>query len=439
MKKSSPARQDCHNALRGVMEMSETRRVLRPNRAQLELRPTDLESLLPEDHRARVVWDWVTGLDLSAFYDEIGSVEGQAGRPAIDPAILLSLWTYATLEAVGSARALERLCEAHDAYRWICGGVSVSYRTLALFRVEHEERLSALLTESVVQLIDAGLVEMKRVTQDGMRVRASAGAASFRRRKRLRELRSEVAKELAALRRELDADPAASTRRERAAREWAAKDRLRRVREALKQLEQVEAKKTAAEKEEARASTTDPEARVMKMADGGFRPAYNAQLASDSETGVIVGVAVTNAGRDPGELAPMRQQLERCYGRAPAEMLVDGGYVALHVIEAIEAEGCRIYAPPMRPRDPGRDPFRPLPNDTPAVVRWRRRMGTAGGKKKYRKRCEGECLNAQARNRGLWQLLVRGAHRVRCVLLLHGLAHNAMRTHALRRAVAEAA
>ena len=419
--------------------MSETPRVLRPNRAQLELRPTDLESLLPEDHRARVVWEWVTGLDLSGFYDEIGSVEGQAGRPAIDPAILLSLWTYATLEAVGSARAIERLCEAHDAYRWICGGVSVSYRTLALFRVGHEGRLEALLTESVVQLIEAGLVEMKRVTQDGMRVRASAGASSFRRRKRLRELRQEVTQEIAALRRELDADPAASTRREQAARERAAQDRQRRVREALKELALVEEKKKPEEREQARASTTDPEARVMKMADGGFRPAYNAQLASDSETGVIVGVDVTNAGRDHAQLEPMREQIQRRYGRAPDEMLVDGGYVALDTIEAIEAEGCRIYAPPMKPKDPERNPYRPLPDDSPEVARWRRRMGTASGKKKYKQRSEGECINAQARNRGLLQLLVRGVRRVRCVLLLHGLAHNAMRTQGLLRTAAEAA
>lgn len=419
--------------------MNERPRVLRPNRSQLELRPTDLESLLPEDHRARVVWDWVSGLDLSGFYDEIGSVEGQAGRPAIDPAILLALWTYATLEAVGSARAIERLCEAHDAYRWICGGVAVSYRTLASFRVGHEAQLEALLTESVVQLIEAGLVEMKRVTQDGMRVRASAGAASFRRRKRLRELRAEVRKEIAALRRELDADPAASTRRERAARERAAKDRQRRVREALKELGLAEEKKKPQEREQARASTTDPEARVMKMADGGFRPAYNAQLASDSETGVIVGVAVTNAGRDAAELLPMREQLEWRYGRKPEEMLVDGGYVSLDTIEAVEAEGCRIYAPPVTPKDPERNPYRPLPDDSPAVARWRRRMGTESGKKKYKQRSEGECINAQARNRGLLQLLVRGAKRVRCVILLHALAHNAMRGRALLRMQAEAA
>src|SRR5690606_16060104 len=147
--------------------MSDTPRVLRPNRAQLELRPTDLESLLPEDHRARAVWDFVSGLDLSPWYESIRSVEGEAGRPAIDPAILLSLWIYATVEGVGSARAIARLCEQHDAYRWICGGVAVSYRTLAAFRVSHEEKLEALLTASVVRLVEAGLVRLERIAQDG--------------------------------------------------------------------------------------------------------------------------------------------------------------------------------------------------------------------------------------------------------------------------------
>jgi transposase len=211
------------------------------------------------------VWEFVCGLDLSPWYESIRSVEGEAGRPAIDPAILLSLWIYATLEGVGSARAVGRLCEQHDAYRWICGGVSVSYRTLAAFRVLHEEKLDALLTESVVQLVDAKLVRLDRIAQDGIRVRASAGAASFRRRTRLRELEREVRQRVASLRRELEDDPAASSRRVKAAREQAARDRRERVRKALAKVRQLGRDKPA-EKDKARASTTDPEARVMKMA-----------------------------------------------------------------------------------------------------------------------------------------------------------------------------
>ena len=418
--------------------MSDTARVLRPNRAQLELRPTDLESLLAEDHRARAVWEFVCGLDLSPWYESIRSVEGEAGRPAIDPAILLSLWIYATLEGVGSARAVARLCEQHDAYRWICGGVSVSYRTLAAFRVLHEEKLDALLTESVVQLVDAKLVRLDRIAQDGMRVRASAGAASFRRRTRLRELEREVRQRVASLRRELEDDPAASSRRVKAAREQAARDRRERVQKALAKVRQLGREKPA-EKDKVRASTTDPEARVMKMADGGFRPAYNVQLATDVESQVVVGVEVTDAGSDMHQLVPMLEQIEKRHAHTPREVLVDGGYGSLDGIEAAEDRGCRVYAPPMKPRDSERNPYRPMAEDSPQIARWRMRMGTKRAKQKYKDRAAtAECVNAQARNRGLLRLLVRGRKKARSVLLLYALAHNAMRSVALKQAAAEA-
>jgi len=418
--------------------MDGTPRVLRPNRAQLELRPTDLESLLPEDHRARAVWEFVCGLDLSPWYESIRSLEGEAGRPAIDPAILLSLWIYATLEGVGSARAVARLCDQHDAYRWICGGVSVSYRTLAAFRVMHEEKLDALLTESVVQLVDAKLVRLDRIAQDGMRVRASAGAASFRRRTRLRELEREVRARVASLRRELEDDPAASSRRVKAAREQAAHDRRERVQKALAKVRQLGREKPA-EKDKVRASTTDPEARVMKMADGGFRPAYNVQLATDVESQVVVGVEVTDAGSDMHQLVPMLEQLDARHACTPREVLVDGGFASLDAIEAADDRGCRIYAPPMKPRDGDRNPHRPLPGDSAPVARWRRRMGTPSAKQKYKDRAAtAECVNAQARNRGLLRLLVRGRKKARSVLLLYALAHNAMRSVALKQAAAEA-
>jgi transposase len=380
----------------------------------------------------------VCGLDLSPWYESIRSVEGEAGRPAIDPAILLSLWIYATLEGVGSARAVARLCEQHDAYRWICGGVSVSYRTLAAFRVLHEEKLDALLTESVVQLVDAKLVRLDRIAQDGRRVRASAGAASFRRRPRLRELEREVRERVASLRRELEDDPAASSRRVKAAREQAARDRRERVQKALAKVRQLGREKPA-EKDKVRASTTDPEARVMKMADGGFRPAYNVQLATDVESQVVVGVEVTDAGTDTHQLVPMLEQIEKRHAHTPREVLVDGGYGSLDGIEAAEDRGCRVYAPPMKPRDSKRNPHRPLVGDSEHIARWRMRMGTASAKQKYKDRAAtAECVNAQARNRGLLRLLVRGRKKARSVLLLYALAHNAMRSVALKQAAAEA-
>jgi transposase len=427
------ALQDSPKPERGEAEVPQAPRVLTANRSQVELRPVDLEALLPADHRARLVWQFVEALDLSELYGQIRAVEGHAGRPAIDPKILLALWLYATLEGVGSARALARLCEQHDAYRWIVGGVSVNAHTLADFRVGQVEVIDRLLTQSVAALLKAGAVTLERVAQDGMRVRASAGAASFRRGKTLKRCLREAKAQVEALRRELEADPAATERRQQAARQRAAEERKRRLEKALAVLPEVAQKKPAAEREEkARVSTTDPEARVMKMADGGYRPAYNAQLATDTGSQVIVGVEVTDAGTDQGQLGEMRAQLRDRYGREPEAMLVDGGFAKLEEIEVAHAAGCVVYAPLVQPRDASRDPYQPLPRDGPGVAAWRVRMGTEEAKAIYKQRAAtAECVNALARNRGLRQLPVRGRIKAKAILLWQALAQNLMRSFAL--------
>jgi transposase len=407
-------------------------RLVLPNRDQMELRAVDLESLLPADHPARAVWEFVESLDLSGLYAKVRSVEGEAGRPATDPRIYLALWLYATVEAVGSARALERLTEQHDAYRWICGGVSVNYHSLSDFRVAHVEILDGLLTQSVAVLMSQGLVKLNRVAQDGMRVRASAGAASFRRQPTLEQCLKEAEQQVAALRRELEHDTEATNRRQAAARQRAAEDRQRRVQDALAQMPKVAAKKSAGKKETARASTTDAEARVMKMADGGFRPAYNAQFAVDTATQIVTGVEVSNLGSDQGQLMPMLEQLKRRYQGVPSETLVDGGFARLEDIEKASALGTTIYAPVARPKDPTRDTHVPLPTDAPAVASWRRRMGTPEAKAIYKYRAASvECVNAIARNRGLQRLLVRGQDKAKAVLLWFAITHNMMRTRSL--------
>ncbi len=416
-------------------------RLQRPNREQVELRPLDLEGLLPPDHRARIVWDFVEGLDLGPLYAAIKAVAGHAGRPPIDPAILMALWLYATVEGVGSARAVARLCEEHDAYRWLCGGVSVNYHTLADFRGQHVAYLDGVLTTSVATLMAEGLVTMTRVAQDGVRVRANAGAASFRRGPRLEAFLAEAEAQVEALRQELHDEPGATTRRQAAARQRAAEERRQRVAKALEHLPDVAAKKKAAEREQARASTTDPEARVMKMADGGFRPAFNGQFATDTAAQLIVGVDVTNLGSDRAQLAPMTAQLQQRYGQVPTEMLVDGGFVNHETIIALARPevGCTVYAPVSAPRDGKRDPYEPCPGDPEAIAQWRRRMGTEAAKRIYKERAAtSECVNAIARNRGLEHLLVRGLHKVKAVLLWFALAHNLMRAVSLRHAAAAA-
>lgn len=408
-------------------------RVLLPNRAQVELRASDLESLLPEGHRARVVWAYVEQTDLSGIYAGIKAVEGGSGRTPIAPEILFALWLYATVEGVGSARAIARLTQAHDAYRWICGGVQVNYHTLSDFRAEHETVFDGLLTASVAALLSVGAVQLKRVAQDGMRVRASAGASSFRRKNTLERCLEEARAQVETLKQQTEDDPGAQTRRQHAARERARRDRQERVEQALQRLPELEKLKAKQGKksEEARSSTTDAEATVMKMGDGGFRPAYNAQYATDTESQVIVGVEVVTVGSDMGQLAPMVEQVsERC-GDNPQQWLVDGGYPAHEQLDTV-AEKTVVYAPVPKPKDEATDPHTPKPGDSEAVGTWRKRMGTEEAKMLYKDRAAtAECVNALARERGLTRLRVRGKNKVRSVLLLHALAHNLMRTFAL--------
>lgn len=407
-------------------------RSLRPERAQIELRVVDLESLLSADHAARAVWEFVESLDLSPLYAQVQSVEGRAGRPAIDPRIYVALWLYATIEGVGSARALERLSEHHDAYRWILGGVSVNHHSLSDFRVQHGEFLDQVLTHSVAVLLEQDLVSLKRVSQDGIRVRASAGASSFRRQERLERCLEEAQEQVEHLRRELEKEPEATNRRQAAARQHAAEDRQRRVQAALEQMPEVAAKKPSGKKDQARVSTTDAEARVMKMGDGGFRPAYNGQFAVDTETQIVVGVEVSNSGSDQGQLVPMLEQLEGRYEVIPAESLVDGGFACLKDIEKASEMGSEVYAPVAQPKDRARDPYVALPTDSPAVARWRQRMGTPEAKEIYKQRAATvECVNALARNRGLQRLLVRGLAKARAIFLWFAIAHNVMRALSL--------
>jgi transposase len=409
-------------------------RLRRADRHQVEMRMLAVDALLAEDHPARLVWQYVEGLDVSALTAQIRAVEGAAGRSAMDPRIPLALWLYATLDGVGSARQLDRLCTEHVAYEWICGGVSVNYHTLSDFRTAHPAFLDELLTQSVATLVHQELVALDRVAQDGMRVRASAGASSFRRRKTLEACQVEAAAQIASLRAELEADPGAGDRRRQAARRRAARERLEGVQRALAELGEVEARKKPAEKAKARASTTDPEARVMKMADGGFRPAHNVQLATDTASQVITGVDVVNTGSDQGQMVPMIEQHEQRHGRAPEEMLVDGGFAKHEAIEQAgsRAHGTTVYAPVPKPKDASRDPHVARQGDSAAIAEWRERMGTPEAKAIYKERAStAECVNAIARNRGLRQFLVRGLAKVRTVVLWFAIAHNLMRAVAL--------
>ena len=409
-----------------------------PDRKQLSLQPIDLEELVPDDHPVRGIWDLVERLDLAEYYDEIAARGSTAGRPATDPKVMLALWIFANSEGVGSARLLERLCARDAPYRWICGGVPVNYHTLSDFRVKHGKKLDRLLSQTLAALMKQGLVKLKRVAQDGMKVRAHAGAGSFKRKQSLKRALKEAEQQVRRLKRELEDDPGAGNRRVAAAKERAATARKQAIEAALSEMAEIEedraeiAKTRPADlkrKGEARVSTTDAECRVMKMADGGFRPAYNVQLATDATAGCIVGVDVTSHGTDQPHVAPMLDDIERRTGTTPKEFLVDGGYVTTKNIEVVSERGAKVYAPPPKPRKAGIDPTAPKRGDSPPVAAWRRRMGTESAKQIYKQRAAvAERTNADLRlHRGLDRLNVRGLTKVKSVVLLAALTFNVLR------------
>src|SRR5512142_659802 len=412
------------------------------NREQIVFHAAPLDAIIPQDHPARIVWAYVEGLDLAPLYDRIEAVERGPGRAPIDPKILMALWLYATVEGIGSARHLDGLCRDHAAFQWIAGDVSTNYHTLADFRTAHVEMLDDLLTKGVATLMAEGLVALNRVAQDGMRVRASAGAASSRRRPTLEEAYEQAQAQVHALRDESEADPGAEDRRHKAAQQRAARERAERVQAALGRLPELEAKKRPEEKDQARCSTTDAEATVMKMPDGGFRPAYNFQFATATASQVIVGVGVETSGSDAGQMEPMADQVDERYGVVPPEWLVDGGFAGHDQIDAMSTpeRDCTMYAPVPKPKDPKVDRFQPKPGDSAAVAAWRVRMGTEQAKAIYKERAAtAECVNALARGRALVQLTVRGRLKALAVALWHALAHNVLCAVRLRAARLQAA
>lgn len=394
--------------------------------------PMDLEGMLPENHQARAVWTYVERLDLSDFYAAIRSREGSAGRPAIDPRIYLALWIEGTLDGVGSAREIARLCQYHLAYQWICGGVAVNHHSLSDFRNLSTDRLNGLLGQSVTILMSTGLVEIRQVSQDGMKVRASAGAASFRTRGKLEKLAQEQVERLA---REIEDETGLATKREQSARTRAEQDRSKRIEQALEEMDEAEKRKKSnngKKKSEARTSTTDPSARVMKMADGGFRPAFNVHLATDMGAMVVLAADVNNEGTDLHAMLPLAKKIEKQLGALPQEWVADGGCTSIDNIENMSERGCKVIAPVRQRANPDRKPTDPRPGDSNAILEWRARMETDEAKATYKRRgATAECVNAQFRNQGLLRFFVRGAKKALAVVLVHAITNNMRRGWAL--------
>jgi transposase len=423
-------------------------RVISPERRQVRLIPTSIEDALPQDHAVRDIWSYVEGLDLSALHANIKAVEGEPGRPAIDPRLLLALWVFATTEGIGSARALAECCTRDIAYMWLCGGVGVNYHTLADFRSKNEAAFRRVLQDHVVSLVAAGVVRLTEIVQDGVRVHAHAGKNSFRTRAKLKELRRDVEARIKALSHELHDDPAATSRRMTAARERALHDRKARIEKAIEQsrvldqqkaqsvshrskVEQAEHKRRA-DNDETEASTTDPESTFMKLADGGSRPAFNIQTALDPKSRIVVDVMLTQKRNDIGLLPPMVEQIETHYGYKPHRVVADGGYISRRDIDVLESSGVEVVAP-VPSRGPDRDRFaEPKVKDLPGVAAWRSRMNTADGRAAMRGRMIIEWVFARFRNWGLRQLPVRGRSPCESVFLLHAITHNILIARFLR-------
>jgi transposase/vacuolar-type H+-ATPase subunit H len=422
-----------------------TPRLLRVCRDQYEMKYTCIDKLVGEDHLVRQIWDYVDNLDLSKALNNIKSVEGNAGRPAIDPKILVTLWLFATTQGIGNARLLARLTKEHQAYQWICGGVDIDRKTISNFRVEAGELFEELLVQGVMTMVKANVVSLEEVAQDGMRVRASAGASSFRRPDRLKQLHKDAQDLVAHLRWEVDQDPRKYLDRKHAAKRAAAKERSERLAEARKEvdrfIEQTQENRrkhkkkalTPEEAKEQRVSSTDPEARVMKMPNGGFNPAFNFQFGVDPKSKVVLSAQVTNSGTDAGQLIPMLEEIKRKYSANPDRYLVDGGYASKENAKEMAKHKCDYYAPPKKHKKHRNDPnHKAYASEKDISVRkWVDRMETEEAKEIYGRRMMVELVNAHMRNRELRQLRVRGLENAQVIANLYAVAYNMTRAFTL--------
>jgi transposase len=432
------------NSQVGEVEQKGAVRLRKAERHQLSFLPHCIDDLVSLDHRVRTVMAVVEKLDVSGFCTPIRAREGRAGRNATDPHLLVGLWLYGCVRGIGSARELARRCEESLPFRWLCGGVSVNHRLLSDFRTDHADALDALFTQVVVTLVDKKLVRVSRISQDGVRIRVSAGSNSFRREERLELLLTQAREHVSELRKQLEspAQSAAVTTRQRAARTRAAASRQQRIEQAIAQLPELKEKQAEAAKRagkgkcgdqirarQPRVSTTDAAMRVMKMANGGYSPAANVQLATDTESRAILAVSISNESSDSAGLSqPMREQVEQRTAGKVKQHLVDGGYLRMEDIVQAHQQGVELFVPPKPARNPDNrgDELKPKPGDSEAIRAWKQRMDSEQGQKIYQQRAStSETVNAELRAyRGLTPLTIRGLDKIKCVALWCALAYN---------------
>lgn len=312
-------------------------RLKRINRQQLLLRTVDVEQLVEPDHRVRAIWELVGRLDLTRFEQPITALEGRAGRPAWDPQLLISLWVFAYSDGVSSAREVERRCAYHPAYQWLTGMEAVNHHTLSDFRIAHQEALDELFAQLLGVLSAEGLITLERVMHDGTKVKAAASGNSFHREKTLQAHLEAAREQVQAM-----GDPRREEvgARQRAAQERAAREKVERLEQALEEMQKVQAAPRAeSDPTQRRVSETDPEARTMKQGDGGYAPSHNVQISTDAAHTIIVGVGVTQAASDQGQLPAALEEIESNLGRLPQQVVTDGGFTTRETILQMEERG----------------------------------------------------------------------------------------------------
>jgi len=410
-------------------------RVKLPERYQVEMQLMSLDQMVRQDDLVRTVVSYADSIDLSSLYAKISATTDKAGRDAIDPRILFALWLFATLEGISSARRIAALTTRDVAYMWICGGVSVNHHTLSDFRKDNGELLESVLTDSIAVLHRQGLVQLQTIAQDGMRVRASAGSGSFRTRASLETSRKKALQFVEEVSKNRDDDEGTSEG-SKAARQRAADEKLERIEAAGRELEEMhrcyelrnEHKSPEHHRSAPRASTTDPEARRMKMGDNGFRPAYNVQFANDADTLLIVGVDVTNKGSDAGLLAPMYDTVCDRYDVVPEKYMADGGFSKKEGVTHLERNGTKFYGVLSNEKKQlaeGENPYQKRAGENAHYTAFRERMGTEEAKAVYRQRAAAaEFPNANCRNQGLHRFSVRGLAKAKTQSLWHAVAYN---------------
>lgn len=417
-------------------------KLLNPSRNQVEMQMKCLDDLLPFDHKARAVWEYVEKMDIDTCLRNIHSYRDSAGRPTTSPKVLLCLWIYSIMDGNISARKIEDLCLYHDAYKWIAGGTPINRTMLSDFRSKHSEKFHDLLISCLAVMLQSNLISDQDFNQDGTRVKANAGFSLFHREKTLEALKQEIAEHIKELEEELYTNPNAYDARTKAAKVRAARERSERINQALENLEESQKRKIESSKKtrqplneeelkETRASITDPMARKMKMGDGGFRLAYNVQFATGTNSRVIFGVDVVNT-LDPGTSTSMMQQVQSVLQKLKMATIknwcADAAYSGKEDVESVNYHfpECNYYAP-AKPRK-GVDPKKIQKNDSEAVKKWRASLDTEEMREIYKHRCStAEFSNAQTKNHGFVEFLVRGIEKARGMAILHAIAHNISR------------